>query len=156
MHYFGKNIGHAWNRVPRAARSSRMHELTSKLQKCHTNIFHNHTFEMVWYKFTNICFFSVRLLSVLRGHSFVSSPPQGPMTSDFEGFSIPDFIHYIYLLLFTFYLNSWERASMFSFGMFSAKQGYYWYHYYNVFGMTRSLTGNWTRVLPHSKPALYH
>ena len=25
-----------------------------------------------------------------------SSPPQRPMTSDFEGFSIPDFIHYIY------------------------------------------------------------
>ena len=41
-------------------------------------------------------FFSVRLLSVLRGHSFFPSPPQRPMTSDFEGFSIPDFIHYIY------------------------------------------------------------
>ena len=40
--------------------------------------------------------FSVRLLSVLRGHSVFSSPPQRPMTSDFEGFSIPDFIHYIY------------------------------------------------------------
>ena len=25
-----------------------------------------------------------------------SSRPQWPMTSDFEGFSIPDFIHYIY------------------------------------------------------------
>jgi len=23
--------------------------------------------------------------------------------------------------------------------MFSAKQGHYWYHFYNVFGMTRSL-----------------
>ena len=41
-------------------------------------------------------FFSVRLLSVLRGHWVFSSPPQRPMTSDFEGFSIPDFIHYIY------------------------------------------------------------
>ena len=41
-------------------------------------------------------FFSIRLLSVLLGHSFFSSPPQQPMTSDFEGFSIPDFIHYIY------------------------------------------------------------
>ena len=29
------------------------------------------------------------------GHSFFSSPPQRPMTSDFEGFSIPDCIHYI-------------------------------------------------------------
>ena len=28
--------------------------------------------------------------------SFFSSPPQQPMTFDFEGFSIPDFIHYIY------------------------------------------------------------
>ena len=41
-------------------------------------------------------FFSDRLLSVLRGHSVFSSPPQRPMTSDFEGFSIPDFIHYIF------------------------------------------------------------
>ena len=43
--------------------------------------------------------FSVRLLSVLRGHSVSSSPPQGPMTSDFKGYSIPDFIHYIYFLI---------------------------------------------------------
>ena len=41
-------------------------------------------------------FLSVRLLSVLRGHLFFSSPPQRPMTSDFERFSIPDCIHYIY------------------------------------------------------------
>jgi len=46
--------------------------------------------------FLNI-YFSVRLLSVLRGHSSFSSPPQRPMTSDFEGFSIPYVIHYIYL-----------------------------------------------------------
>ena len=41
-------------------------------------------------------FFIVQLLSVLRDHSVFSSPPQRPMTFDFEGFSIPDFIHYIY------------------------------------------------------------
>ena len=41
-----------------------------------------------------------------------SSPPQQPMTSDFEGFSIPDFIHLIHLFS---YLNSWERASIFPF-----------------------------------------
>ena len=41
-------------------------------------------------------YFSVRLLSVLLGHSVFSSRPQRPMISDFEGFSIPDFIHYIY------------------------------------------------------------
>ena len=58
-----------------------------------------------------VYFFSVRLLLVLRGHSLFSSPPQWPMTSDFERFSIPDFIHYIYFS----YLNSWERASIFPF-----------------------------------------
>jgi len=41
-------------------------------------------------------FLSVRLLSVLSGHSFFSSPPQRPVISDFQGISIPDFIHYIY------------------------------------------------------------
>ena len=40
--------------------------------------------------------------------------------------------------------------------MLSAQQGNYWYHFDNVFGMTRSLPGDWTRDLPHSKPALYH
>ena len=49
-----------------------------------------------------------------------------------------------------------EKEPIFPFLMLSAKQGYYWYHFYNVFGMTRSLTGDWTRDLPHSKPALYH
>ena len=43
-----------------------------------------------------VCFFSFRLLSVLHGHLVFSSPPQRPMTSDFEGFSIPDVIHNIY------------------------------------------------------------
>ena len=33
---------------------------------------------------------------ILRGLSVFPSPPQRPMTSDFEGFSIPDIIHYIY------------------------------------------------------------
>ena len=45
-------------------------------------------------------YFSIRLLSVLRGHSVFSSTPQRPMTFDFEGFSIPDFIHYIYFPIF--------------------------------------------------------
>ena len=34
---------------------------------------------------------------VLRGHSIFPSPPQRSMTSDFEGFSIPDCIHDIYV-----------------------------------------------------------
>ena len=36
--------------------------------------------------FDDKLFFSVRLLSVLRDHAVFSSPPQRPMTSDFEGF----------------------------------------------------------------------
>ena len=47
------------------------------------------------------------------------------------------------------YLNSWLRASI-SLLIFSAKQGNYWYHFYNVFGMTRSLSRDGTRNLPHS------
>ena len=64
-------------------------------------------------------FFCVRLLSVLRGHSFFSSPPQRPMTSDFEGF--------LYQIL-SITLFSWERGSI-SLSMLSAKQGNYWYHF---------------------------
>jgi len=52
------------------------------------------------YFFNFYFIFTVRLLSVLRGHSFFPSPPQRPMTSDFEGFSIPDCIHYIYFPIF--------------------------------------------------------
>ena len=80
----------------------------------------------------NICliyFLGVRLLSVLRGHSFFSSK---------------DFPSQILSITFISYLNSWERASI-SLLMFSAKQGHYWYHFYNVFGMTRSLTGDWSQ-----------
>ena len=64
-----------------------------------------------WVKGLFSFYFLVRLVSVLRGHSFFSSPPQLPMTSDFEGFSIPDFIHFTCFLN----LNSWERASIFPF-----------------------------------------
>ena len=64
---------------------------------------------------------------------------------NFEGFTIPDLIHYIYFPILIL-----EKEPVFPFLMFSAKQGNYWYHFYNVFGMTRSLTGDWTRDLPHS------
>ena len=91
-----------------------------------------------------LLFFSIRLLSVLRGHSVFSSLPQRPMTSDFE-----DFIHYIFILSKFF-----RKSQIFPFLMLSAKQGNYWYYFYNVFGMMQSLTGDWTQDLPHSKPAL--
>ena len=57
--------------------------------------------------------------------------------------------HYFLILIL-------EKEPVFPFSMLGAKQGNYWYHFYNVFGMTRSLTGDWTWDLPHSKPALYH
>ena len=49
-----------------------------------------------------------------------------------------------------------EKEPVFPFSMLSAKQRNYWYHFYNDFGMTRVMTGDWTRDLPHLKPALYH
>ena len=51
------------------------------------------------------------------------------MTFDFEDFSIQDVIHYIYFPILIL-----EKEPVFSFLMFSAKQGNY--HFYNVFGMT--------------------
>ena len=51
-------------------------------------------------------FFIVRFLSVLRGHSFFSSPPQRPMTSDFEGV-----LYQILSITIYSYLDFWERAS---------------------------------------------
>ena len=84
-----------------------------------------------------VLFFSVRLLSVLRGHSVFSSPPQEPMTSDFYTRSYP--LHYFLILIL-------EKEPVFPFSMLIAKQGNSWYHFYNVFGMTRSLTGDWIRT----------
>ena len=51
-------------------------------------------------------------------------------------------LHYFLILIL-------EKEPVFPFSMLSAKQGNHWYHFYNVFGMTRSLTGDWTRDLPH-------
>ena len=58
--------------------------------------------------------------------SAFSSPPQRPVTSDFEGFSIPDFISYIFFPIFIL-----EKEPVCPFLIFSAKQGNYlvpfWY-----------------------------
>ena len=48
-----------------------------------------------------------------------------------------------------------EKEPVFPFLMLRTKQGNYWYHFYNVFGMTRSLTGDWTWDLPHSNIRLW-
>ena len=71
---------------------------------------------------------------------------QRPMTSDFEGFSIPDFIHYIY-----FPILMLEKEPVFHFLIFSAKQGHYCYHFNNVFGMTLI---EWRHITDQSKKAL--
>ena len=66
--------------------------------------------------------------------SFFSSPPQRPMTSDFYTRSYP--LHYFLILILE------KEPVLFPFSMLSAKQGHYWYHFYNIFGMTWSLTGD--------------
>ena len=68
---------------------------------------------------------------------FVGSAWSFGFFNDFEGFSTPDFIHYIYFPILIL-----EKEPVFPFFMFSAKQGNYWYHFYNVFGMTQSVTGD--------------
>ena len=77
-------------------------------------------------------FFSVRRLSILRGHLFFSPT----MTSDFEGFS-----HQIVSITFSPILILKKEPAFHFFIMSSAKQGRYWYHFYNVLCMRRSLTG---------------
>ena len=93
-------------------------------------------------------FFLTKLLSVLRGHAFFSSLPQRPMTSNFEGFSIPDCIHYIYFS----YLNSWERASIFPFECSVLNKGTTG----TIFITSLVWRSPWTQDLSHSKPSLYH
>ena len=97
-------------------------------------IYHIAVTEVRW---SFLFFLAFDFLLVLRGHSGFSSPPQRPMTCDLEGFSIPDFIHYIYFPILIL-----EKEPVFPFIMFSAKEGNYWYHFYNVFGMTRSFIGD--------------
>ena len=65
-----------------------------------------------------VIIFSVRIVSVLRGHSDFSSPPQRPMTSDFEGF-----LYQILSITSFSYLNSWERASIFPFQCWVLNKG---------------------------------
>ena len=72
------------------------------------------------------------------------------MTSDFDGFLSQ-------ILSITFFpILILQKEPAFSFLVLSAKQGNYGYNFYNVFGMTRSLTGDRTQDLQHSKSALYH
>ena len=75
------------------------------------------------------------LLSVLRGHSGFFHPrhngQRSPTSNDFYTRFYP--LHYFLILIL-------EKEPVFPFSMLSAKQGSYWYHFYNFFDMTRSLT----------------
>ena len=55
-----------------------------------------------------------------------------PTSKDFYTRSYP--LHYFPILIH-------EKEPVFSFWMFSTKQGHFWYHFYNIFGMTQTLTG---------------
>ena len=107
---------------------------------------------VTWKPAASLFFFSVRLLSVLRGHSVCLITATTVNDLRLQRISIPDLIHYIYFLI----LFLEKKTTVFPFSMLSAKHGSYCHHVYNVFGMTRSLTGDCTRDIPHSKPALYH
>ena len=74
----------------------------------------------------------------LRGHLFVPYLPQWPMTSDFKGF--PAKILFIPFFCPIFIL---QIEPVFPFLMLGAKPGNLTCnHFYNIFGMIRSLTGN--------------
>ena len=70
--------------------------------------------------------FLYRLTFVTPAWSFVfSSPPQRPMTPDFEGFLSQIFLLHIIVLTILIL----EKKPVFAFSMLSAKQGNYWYHF---------------------------
>ena len=101
----------------------------------------------------SVNFFSVRLLSVLHGHSVFFIPATTANDLRLRR------IFLFQILCITFIFLSWflRKSQYFPFECsVLSKQGNYWYHFYNVFGLTRSLTGDWTWDLPHSEPALYH
>ena len=96
-------------------------------------------------RFFLFCFFNVRLLSVLCGHSVFSSSPQRPITSDFDGFFYPRF----YPLHLFSYPSSWERASIFPFKCSVLNKGTTG-TIFNVFGLTRS----WLWIEPRTSRML--
>ena len=74
---------------------------------------------------------------------FFPSPPQRPMTSRLRRITMQDLIHYIIVL--SYFLR---KSQYFPFQCSVLDKGTTWYHFYNVFGMTRSLTGDRTREPP--------
>ena len=91
-----------------------------------------------------LAFDFLRLCVVIRFFHPRHNGQWPPSSKDFYTRSYP--LHYFLILIL-------EKEP---FSMLSAKQDNDGYQFYNVFGMTRSWTGDWTRDLPHSMPALYH
>ena len=106
-------------------------------------------FEIRHWHISGLCIISsaslTRLIGVYQRSTFVgsvwsfvfSSPPQRPMTSDFEEFSIPDVIHYIYFPILIL-----EKEPIFSLLNVQCQTRELLVPFYNVFGMTRSWTGD--------------
>ena len=67
-----------------------------------------------------------------------------------------DFLSQIVSITFIFLSWFLRKSQYFPFQCTVLNKGTTWYHFYNVFCMTRSLTGDWTQDLPHSMPARYH
>ena len=84
--------------------------------------------------------FSVRLLSVCVVIPFFHPRQNGQWPPTSKDFYTRSYLLHFFLILIL------EKESVFPFSILSAKQGHYWYHFYNVFGITRSLTGDWTRT----------
>ena len=103
--------------------------------------------KLAWFLFVFLVFDFCRFCVVIRFFHPRHNDQWPPTSKDFYTRSYP--LYYCLILIL-------EKEPLFPFSMLSAKQGNYWYHFYNVFGMTRSLTGDWTRDLPHSMPVLYH
>ena len=116
------------------------------------NVISNYYFiSNIFFSLTSFFFFLAfdfcRLCMVIRFFHPRHNGQWPPTLKDFYARSYP--LHYFLILIL-------EKKPVFPFWILSAKQGNYWYHFYYVFGMMRSLTGDWTRDLLHSKPALYH
>jgi len=81
--------------------------------------------------FETVCWwcFCVRPLSVLRGHSVFSPRHNGQCPPTAKGYYTRSYpLHYFLILIL-------EKEPVIPISMLSAKQGNYWYHFYNVVGI---------------------
>ena len=65
-------------------------------------------------------------------------------------------IYMLHSIVYRFLILIIEKESVFPFSMLSAKQGNYWYHFYNVFGMTRAPSFNIVKNKIQTQVILVH